>query len=114
LAAGMTAGTYVSGEGATIAPVRGEYYRKMLLPPNAGSNSTFLETLRLMLVHELDGPQGVPNGLQLAFATPRSWLRPGAQITVSNAPTSFGPLSYELIASAGEVDASLELPPSST
>src|SRR5207249_11263945 len=42
LAAGMTAGTYVSGEGATIAPVRGEYYRKMLLPPNAGSNPTFL------------------------------------------------------------------------
>ncbi len=114
LAAGMTAGTYVSGEGATIAPIRGEYYRKMLLPPNAGSNSTFLETLRLMLVHETEGANGVPRGLELAFATPRRWLRPGAQITVRDAPTSFGPLSYQLITSADQVEATLELPTSST
>lgn len=110
LAAGMTAGTYVSGEGATVAPIRGEYYRKMLLPPNAGSNSTFLETLRLMLLHETDGPLGAPTGLQLAFATPRAWLRPGARIVVTSAPTSFGPVSYELDAVPGEVDGSLDVP----
>jgi hypothetical protein len=113
LAAGMTAGTYVAGEGATIAPIRGEYYRKMLLPPNAASNSTFLETLRLMLVHETGAAKGVPHGLELAFGTPRSWLRPGAQITVTDAPTSFGPLSYQLTASAAEIHASLDVPTSS-
>jgi hypothetical protein len=113
LAAGMTAGTYVSGEGATIAPIRGEYYRKMLLPPNAGSNSTFLETLRLALVHETEGSRGVPEGLELAFATPRGWLRPGGQIVVSAAPTSFGQLSYQLTAGEREVDASLDVPETS-
>ncbi len=114
LAAGMTPGTYVSGEGATIAPIRGEYYRKMLLPPNAGSNSTFLETLRLMLVHETEGPRGVPNGLELAFATPRTWLRPGAHVQVTGAPTSFGPLSYQLNVADGEIDASLDIPRSAS
>ncbi|HZQ66445.1 MAG TPA: hypothetical protein VFA66_14610 [Gaiellaceae bacterium] len=112
LAAGMTQGTFVSGEGATIAPIRGEYYRKMLLPPNAGSNSAFLETLRLMLVHETEGPLGMPNGLQLAFSTPRGWLRPGSRIAVTDAPTSFGPLTYQLTALDGEVDGLLEVPSS--
>lgn len=112
LAAGMTPGTYVSGEAATIAPVRGEYYRRMYLPPNSGSNSTFLETLRLMLVHETRKKGGAANGLELAFATPRSWLRPGREITVTNAPTSFGTLFYSLSARAGAVDAVLEVPPS--
>src|SRR5262249_921729 len=47
LAGGMTEGTFVSGEGATIAPVAGEYYRSMYLPPNSTSNAAFLEYLRL-------------------------------------------------------------------
>jgi hypothetical protein len=112
LAAGMTAGTHVSGEGATIAPIRGEYYRKMLLPPNAGSNSAFLETLRLMLVDETEGPLGAPDGLELAFATPRRWLALGGQIAVKDAPTSFGPLSYHLTAVVGEVHGLVDLPTS--
>jgi hypothetical protein len=113
LAAGMTQGTFVSGEGATIAPIRGEYYRKMLLPPNAGSNSAFLETLRLMLVHETDGSLGVPDGLELAFATPRAWLRRGSHVGVTNAPTSFGSLSYELTVLDREVDGTVDVPLSS-
>ena len=82
LAAGMTHGTYVSGEAASVAPFRGDYYRAMFLPPNSASNSAFLETLRLMLVHEVRGPSGAPRGLELAFATPRSWLQTGKQIAV--------------------------------
>jgi hypothetical protein len=112
LAAAMTPGTYVSGEAATIAPVRGEYHRKMFLPPNSGSNATFLETLRLMLVHETRGRGGGARGLELAFATPRSWLRPGRQITVSDAPTSFGALSYSLAATGGSVEGWLDVPAS--
>ena len=110
LAAGMTPGTYVSGEAATIAPVRGEPYRKMFLPPNSGSNATFLETLRLMLVHEVRSSGGASRGLELAFATPRAWLRPGRKIAVSDAPTSFGTVSYSLSAAAGSVHASLDVP----
>jgi len=104
LAAGMTPGTFVAGEGATIAPLRGEAYRSMYLPPNAASNAAFLETLRLTLVHE------TPTGLELAYATPRAWLGPGKRIEVRGAPTSFGPLSYTLDASASSVHASIEVP----
>jgi hypothetical protein len=49
LAAGMTPGTFVSGEAASVAPLANRYYRSMYLPPNAASNAAFLETLRLML-----------------------------------------------------------------
>jgi len=114
LAAGMTHGTYVSGEAATVSPLRGDYYRAMFRPPNSASNSAFLETLRLMLVHEVRGPSGDANGLELAFATPRSWLRPGQQIAVRDAPTSFGRLSYTVAADDGEVDAWVDVPESVT
>jgi hypothetical protein len=104
LAAAMTPRTFVSGEGATVTPLDGASYRAMYLPPNAASNAAFLETLRLMLVHE------TPTGLQLAYSTPRAWLLPGKRIAVSRVPTSFGALSYSLRASAGAVQASVEVP----
>ena len=96
LAAGMTPNTYVSGEGATVAPLDGQLDRTMLLPPNSASNATFLETLRLMLVHETRRPDGTPTGLELAYSTPRNWLDNGEMIRVNNARTSFGPISYSI------------------
>jgi len=69
----------------------------MFLPPNAGTNAAFLETLRLTLVHETRSRGGTPNGLELAFATPRRWLLPGKTITVRNAPTSFGVVTYPIV-----------------
>lgn len=104
LAAGMARGTFVAGEGATVFPLDGAYYRAMYLPPNATSNAAFLETLRLALVHE------TPAGLELAFATPRAWLAPGKRIEVTDAPTSFGPLSYSLVARKGSVEVSIDVP----
>jgi hypothetical protein len=104
LAAGMTPGTYVSGEAATVAPFRGEYYRTMFLPPNSASNSVFLGLVRLLLIHE------TAKRLELAYATPRAWLEPGKRIEVKGAPTSFGPLSYTLEAEAGVVHATLDVP----
>jgi hypothetical protein len=101
LAAGMTRGTFVAGEGATVAPLGGERYRSMYLPPNGAANGAFLETLRLLLVHEL------PDGLELAPATPRAWLAPGKRIVVRRLPTSYGPVSFEL--TAGHL--SLDVPP---
>jgi hypothetical protein len=101
LGAAMTPDTFVSGEAATVAPLRGAAYRSMYLPPNAASNSAFLETLRLMLVHE------TPSGLELAFGTPRGWLAEGKSVATRGAPTSFGPVSYEINAGADQVTATV-------
>ena len=114
LAVGMTRGTYVSGEAITVTPRRGAWYRTMYLPPNQGANSTFLETLRLTLVHERRGPRGEPSGLELAFATPRRWLAKGKTIRVERAPTSFGPVSFSLARRGGTVQGRVELPPRAT
>jgi hypothetical protein len=110
LGAAMAPGTFVSGEGATVAPLGGRYQRSMYLPPNGASNAAFLETLRVMLVNETTTASGAPEGLELAFATPRPWLAPGRRIAVRNAPTSFGPLSYVLEAAARSIDATIEVP----
>jgi hypothetical protein len=96
LGASMTPNTFVSGEAATVAPLRGASYRSMYMPPNTASNSAFLETLRLMLVHETRDKDGTPVGLELAFSTPRPWLGDGKTIAVNDAPTSFGSLTYSL------------------
>jgi hypothetical protein len=110
LADGMTPDTFVAGEAATVAPLRGAYYRSMFQPPNGAANAAFLETLRLMLVHETRDRSGAPAGLELAFATPRWWLRPGKRIAVTDAPTSFGPLSYVVERRGARVVASLDVP----
>jgi len=110
LAAGMTPGTFVSGEAASIAPLSGVPLRSMYLPPNGASNAAFLETLRLTLVHETFDADGNPFGLELAQATPRAWLRPGRRIVVRRAPTSFGPISFSIRARHGSVRVSLDVP----
>jgi hypothetical protein len=96
LGASMTPNTFVSGEAATVAPLRGARYRSMYMPPNTASNSAFLETLRLMLVHETRDKDGSPVGLELAYSTPRPWLGDGKTVAVNEAPTSFGSLTYSL------------------
>ena len=96
LAAGMTRDTFISGEAVSLLPVGTAYYRTMYMPPNLGANSSFLETLKLLLVHERRGPRGSPRGLDLAFSTPRAWLADGATIAVKRVRTSFGPLSFSL------------------
>ena len=105
LGAGMTENTFVSGEGSTIQPVPGQYYRAMHRPPNSGNNAMFLEALRLMLAHETAG------GLELAYSTPRGWLAPGKRIEVRRLQTSFGLLSYSLDASASKVRVRVDVPP---
>ncbi len=110
LGASMTPGTFVSGEAATVAPLRGGRYRSMYMPPNTASNSAFLETLRLTLVHEARNGRGAPVGLELAYSTPRPWLGAGKTIAVNDAPTSFGPLSYELHREPGRVTGTVTVP----
>jgi hypothetical protein len=110
LAAAMAPGTFISGEGVSIAPLRGEHHRSMYLPPNGASNAAFLETLRLMLVHEKRDRYGLPRGLQLAYSTPRSWLRPGKRIEVKRMATSFGRLAFTIESGADSVLVSLDVP----
>jgi hypothetical protein len=110
LAAGMTPGTYVAGEAASVAPLDGGRYRAMYLPPNSASNAAFLETLRLMLVHETSDARGVPDGLQLAYSTPRAWLEPGDRIAVADAPTSFGPVSFSIVAGDASAHVRIDAP----
>jgi hypothetical protein len=111
LAAALTPGTYVAGEAASVSPVGGARYRSMYLPPNNDCAATFLEELRLLLVHESRGPRGLPRGLELAYATPRTWLRDGGHVGVTDAPTSFGPVSFELSRHGRVVDVHAMLPP---
>jgi pimeloyl-ACP methyl ester carboxylesterase len=110
LAVAMTPETFVSGEAASVAPLRGGHFRSMYLPPNGASNAAFLQTLRSLLVHESRDAAGAPTGLELAFATPRPWLRAGRRITVRGAPTSFGPVSYSLVARSDTIGATVEAP----
>jgi hypothetical protein len=49
-------------------------------------------------------------GLELAFSTPRAWLRPGGRIAIGDAPTRFGPVSFTIEAHAGSADVTLEPP----
>jgi hypothetical protein len=110
LAVGMTSGTYVSGEAVSVLPVKGAFHRTMFMPPNSGANASYLETLRLLLIHERRGPRGAPAGLDLAFATPRAWLADGQAIHVRSAPTSFGQLTYSLERTGSVIAVSLVLP----
>ena len=104
LAIGMTPSTFVSGEAVSVLPVGGVPDRMMLMPPNTGSNASYLGTLRELLIHERSG------GLDLAFATPRAWLSDGRAIRVRAAPTRFGTVGYSIVRHRRVVEARLELP----
>jgi hypothetical protein len=121
LAHGMTRGTFVSGEGATIGAVPpgacpgepdGEYYRSMYLPPSSTSNAFFLTTLRELLAHwDLDA-DGRPVALHLAYSTSRAWLADSKRIAVRDLPTPFGQLTYSIDShlAGGYLDVELTVP----
>jgi hypothetical protein len=111
IAIGMTRGTYISGEAISVVPVNGAYYRSMYMPPNSGANASYLETFRQLLVHERRGPSGAPAGLDLAFSTPRAWLADGKTISVQEAPTSFGPVSFSIARTGSRIDVDVTAPP---
>jgi len=110
LAGAMTRDTFVSGEAATVVPLAGTSRGSMYLPPNGGTSSAFLETLRVALVHERRDGRGAPVGLDLAFATPRAWLGAGKTIGVERAPTSFGPVSYTVSRRGRSIHVTVDAP----
>jgi hypothetical protein len=110
LAGGMTPGTFVAGEAGSVAPIADEAERSMYLPPNGASNTSFLATLQLLLVHETRDRRALPTGLELAYSTPRRWLVPGKSIVVRGVPTSFGRLSYSIRSERSVVRVSVDAP----
>ncbi|MBI4602274.1 MAG: hypothetical protein HY721_09970 [Planctomycetes bacterium] len=70
-------------------------------PDKIYEESCFLERLRGMLVFDADG------SLWLARATPRAWLEKGKRISVKDAPTHLGPVSYEIVSDASATGASV-------
>jgi hypothetical protein len=81
---------------------KGEYreYR------NGHALAYFMEEFRSLLVWE-DG-----NTLWLAKATPRHWLEQGKRISVKDAPTYFGTVSYEIASDVknGKITATVVMP----
>lgn len=75
-------------------------------PDKIYEEACFLERFRQLLVME----EGA--ALWLARATPRAWLAQGERIAVRNAPTTFGPVSYEIVSDVdhGRIAATLEVP----
>lgn len=100
LAFGMTRDTYSPVE-VTMAPT-GE--NEMTLP-HLYSCTQQLRLLRDMLLNESG------RTLHIGQAIPREWLRPGKGVSVDNAPTIFGPLTYSILPAAdGTVRISLDPP----
>ena len=89
LAVAMTPNTFVSGEAASVAPLRGSHFRSMYLPPNGASNAAFLQTLRALLVHETRDAEGAPTGLELA-------LRDAAPVAAGGTADQRSPRTDEL------------------
>ena len=110
LAQGFTRDTFVGGEGSDIVPLD-EHGRLMYLPPNSAGNANFLQQLRYLLVQDYDlDDDGRAETLRLAFATPRAWLKSGARLRVTNAPTEFGEVSYVVQSKGDRVEAEVTIP----
>ena len=75
-------------------------------PDKIFEEAAFLERFRNLLVMD----EG--DSLWLARATPRAWLQQGRTISVKNAPTHFGIVSYAIISTAdqGKITATVEMP----
>lgn len=115
LAHGMTRGTFIAGEGETIDPCDGEYFRSMCHPPNSTNNALLLDALRLMLVRERFDEGGAPVDLDIGPALPRGWLAGEKRVAVERLPTGFGNLSYEYVSQVrsdgnGTVEVRLNVP----
>lgn len=78
----------------------GQYYG----PPS--TDGAWFELYRKMLIDEIGG-----DTLLLGQAIPRPWLEDGKRIKVKDAPTLFGPVSFEILSHTfkGEISAHLEL-----
>jgi hypothetical protein len=112
LAQGMARDTFIGCEGSSLVPLD-QFGRQMALPPNSSANTNYLQTLRYLLVQDLDrDDDDKPENLRLCFATPRAWLKDGGEIKVERAPTAFGDVAFTIRSQIdrGKITADVSLP----
>ena len=116
LSQGFTPNTFIGGEGVTVAPCPMEFYRSQFRAPLSANNATYLKALSGMLLNETHDIQGMPNGLEVAPATPKLWLADGQTVGVTNLPTSFGPMTYAITSrvAKGTIEATVVPPAAET
>jgi hypothetical protein len=105
--------SFLNGYAIDILPNDGYIFNEHAVhgpPDKIFEEAAFLERFRDLLVME-DG-----RDLWLARATPRVWLEQGKRISVKDAPTHFGKVSYEIISDVdhGAIRAKVNLPVRST
>lgn len=95
----------VGADGKLWEHKHGDSYAVCEYPDN-GTAGWFVENFRNMLLLEED------QSLWITRGTPRAWLEQGKTIRVSNAPTYFGTLAYEIVSDVdnGAITATLQIP----
>lgn len=84
-----------------------EHFRMLGAWNKTHETGYFLQQTRFMLVDERPG-----NALWLAPMVTNQWLKDGMKIRVGNAPTRFGPVSFQIVsaANAGRIEATIDTP----
>jgi hypothetical protein len=101
--------SFLNGYAIDILPDSGYIFNEHAVhgpPDKIFEEAAFLERFRNLLLME----QG--DSLWIARAAPRVWLEQGKKITVKNAPTHFGTLTYEIVSDADNdiIAATIEIP----
>ncbi len=101
--------SFLNGYAIDILPADGYIFNEHAVhgpPDKIFEEAAFLERLRNLLVMEQ------ADSLWIARGAPRVWLDQGNQIVVKNAPTHFGPLSYQIMSQVekGRITATVEIP----
>jgi hypothetical protein len=101
--------SFLNGYAIDVLPDSGYIFNEHAVhgpPDKIFEEAAFLERFRNLLLME----QG--DCLWIARAAPREWLEQGMKIAVKNAPTHFGPLTYEIVSATddGKITATVEIP----
>lgn len=114
LAFGMTRHTYVASEGSPFigyntrdgGPVSADYSF-----PNSAANAETLHMLRLALVMEELRDNAPTGDLYLLRGAPRRWFGDGTRVRVSDMPTYFGSVSFDVEFAAAQQRLSARIRP---
>jgi hypothetical protein len=101
--------SFLNGYAVDILPGQGYIFNEHAVhgpPDKIYEEACFLERFRHMLVMEIG------DTLWLARAVPRAWFEQGKKIRVTNAPTHFGPVAYQIASDVdnNKINATVEMP----
>ncbi len=113
LAFGMTRHTYVASEGSPFIGYNthnGGWVSPDYSFPNSAANAETLGMLRSMLILEELRDNRETGDIHLLAGVPRAWLQEGKRIRVANAPSYFGPISFQVESARGTITARIQPP----